>query len=264
MLRFSANLSTLFQELPLVDRFAAAAEWFKGVELWFPYEIDARIMADVLQANGLVCVAINSPPGKVENGDWGIAVDPARKDDFLDSVESAMVYAQTIGCPNVHVMAGIIPHGLAAEDAWHTYKENITAACASAKRHGRQALVEPLNAIDRPAYLLTRQSQAIELIKAVGCDNLRIMVDIFHMQRGEGNLTERMRASLPYAGHVQIADVPGRHEPGTGEINFAYVFTELERLGWAGWVGCEYFPRTTTLDGLGWLSHPASRVSSVK
>ncbi len=134
------------------------------------------------------------------------------------------------------------------------YCENIALACAIAKRHARQVLVEPLNAIDRPTYLLSRQAEAIELIDSLGCDNLRIMLDLYHLQRGEGNLIERMRASLPYAGHVQFADVPGRHEPGTGEINFPAVFAELERLQYQGWIGCEYFPRTTTLESFGWMS----------
>ena len=259
MLRFSANLSTMFQELPLIERFAAAAAaGFKAVELWFPYEIPAEHLANELKTNSLVCVGINSPPGDTAKGDWGVAVDPARRGEFTEGVEQAMAYAQAIDCA-VHVMAGIPAQRLQAAEAWQIYQDNIAAACATAKRYGRQVLVEPLNAIDRPTYLLSRQSQAIELIEALGRDNLRIMLDLFHVQRGEGNLTERMRKSLPYAGHVQIADVPGRHEPGTGEINYAFMFAELERLGYAGWIGCEYFPRASTVEGLGWMARATNR-----
>lgn len=255
MLRFSANLSTLFTELPLFERPAAAARaGFKAVELWFPYEIPAREFGGILEANDLVCVGINTAPGNVSKGDWGLAVDPARRSEFIEGVEEAMSYAQAIECPNVHVMAGVPATGLSPAAAWQVYTNNIASACEAAKRYGRQVLVEPLNAIDRPTYLLSRQEQAIELIDSLKCDNLRIMVDLFHIQRGEGNLIERMRASLPHAGHVQVADVPGRNEPGTGEINFAAVFAELNRLNYPGWVGCEYFPRSTTVEGLGWMT----------
>ncbi len=255
MLRFSANLSTLFGELPLIERPAAAARaGFEAVEVWFPYEVPACDFRNALTASGVTCVGINTPPGDTQRGDWGLAADPSRREAFLRSVDAAMTYADTIGCPNVHVMAGAPPAGLPRAAAWKVYCENIAAACAIAKLHGRQVLVEPLNAIDRPTYLLSRQAEAIELIDSLGCDNLRIMLDLYHLQRGEGNLIERMRASLPYSGHVQFADVPGRHEPGTGEINFPAVFAELERLQYQGWVGCEYFPRTTTLESFGWMS----------
>lgn len=255
MPRFSANLSTLFQDLPLIDRFAAAsAAGFKAVELWFPYEVSAQDMAGVLKKNGLVCVGINSPAGNIDKGDWGLAVDPTRRDEFLTGVEQAMAYAHAIDCANVHVMAGIRATGIEVDDAWKVYKDNIGAACVIAKRYGRNVMIEPLNAIDRPTYLLSRQAQAIEVVKAVNRDNLGIMVDIFHLQRGEGNLIEHMRNSLPYAIHVQIADVPGRHEPGTGEINFAKVLKELDKAGYTGWVGCEYFPIKSTVEGLDWIA----------
>jgi hydroxypyruvate isomerase len=259
MLRFSANLSTMFQEVPLIERFAAAAQaGFKAVELWFPYDIPAENLAKELRRNDLVCVGINSPPGDVAKGDWGVAADPSRCAEFTAGVEQAMAYAQTIDCA-VHVMAGVPAPGLQAADAWQIYRDNIARACDIAKRYGRQVLIEPLNAIDRPTYLLSRQSQAIEVIEALGRDNLRVMLDLFHVQRGEGNLTERMRQSLPYAGHVQIADVPGRHEPGTGEINYPFMFAELERLGYEGWIGCEYFPRASTVEGLGWMARATRR-----
>jgi hydroxypyruvate isomerase len=255
MPRFSANLSTLFQDVPLMERFPAAAKaGFKAVELWFPYEVPARDMASALKANGLICVGINSPPGNVDKGDWGVAVDPTRRNEFIEGVDRAMAYAQVIDCANVHVMAGIPAAGLKADDAWKVYMDNIGSACDIAMRYGRKVMIEPLNAIDRPTYLLSRQAQAVEVVKTLDRNNLGIMVDLFHLQRGEGNLIERMRMSLPYAIHVQIADVPGRHEPGTGEINFAAVFGELDRATYAGWVGCEYFPSKSTVEGLDWMS----------
>ncbi|MDO9406488.1 MAG: TIM barrel protein [Polaromonas sp.] len=258
MLRFSANLSTLFQQLPLRERFsAAAAAGFEAVEVWFPYEIPASELAALLKDHGLVCVGINSPPGDVSQGDWGLALDRSRQNLFDDSVAQAMAYAEAIDCPNVHVMAGNRVAGVSEAQALQDYSASIERACAIARRHGRRVMVEPLNAVDRPTYFLTRQQQAIDLIDALQQDNLGLMLDLFHLQRGEGNLVERMRRSLPYAAHVQIADVPGRHEPGTGEINFPFVFAELERLGYDGWIGCEYLPAGDTVDGLGWLQRLA-------
>jgi hydroxypyruvate isomerase len=255
MLRFSANLSTLFQELPLRERFAAAADaGFEAVEIWFPYEMPAAEMAATLRRHGLICVGINSPAGDVARGDWGLALDPARRGEFLQSVEQAMAYAQAIDCPQVHVMAGNISQGLGAAEASLLYQDNIARACDIARRHGRSVMLEPLNAIDRPAYFLTRQDQALEVVEALARPNLGLMLDLFHLQRGEGNLVERMRKSLPHALHVQVADVPGRHEPGSGEINFMFVFAELERLGYDGWIGCEYLPLASTLEGLGWMA----------
>lgn len=260
MHRFSANLSTLFQHLPVRERFCAAAEaGFEAVEIWFPYEIPAYEMCDLLQTHGLQCVGINSPAGDVAAGDWGLALDPRHRGAFAQSVTQAMVYAEAISCPNVHVMAGNRLAGTSDSDAWRLYRSNIATACDIARTFGRQVMVEPLNAVDRPQYFLSRQDQAIALIEELQQENLGLMLDVFHLQRGEGNLMERMRKSLPYAVHVQIADVPGRHEPGTGEIRFDFVFAELRRLGYTGWIGCEYLPRADTVAGLGWMDAYAAR-----
>ncbi|GAB2911668.1 hydroxypyruvate isomerase family protein [Paraburkholderia jirisanensis] len=254
MLKFSANLSTLFQDRPLLERLTAArAAGFDAVEMWFPYEIPAATLHAAMRECNLEMVGINSAPGDVGAGDWGLAADPRRRSAFLESVHEAMEYAQAIGCPSVHVMAGIVDATVTREAAWDVYQTNIDEACEIAARRGLTVMIEPLNAIDRPAYLLNRQQQAIDLIDTLRRSNLKIMLDLFHLQRGEGNLIERMRASLPYAAHVQIADVPGRHEPGTGEINFANVFAALEAAQWQGWVGCEYLPAAGTEAGLGWM-----------
>lgn len=254
MLRFSANLSTLFQELPLAARFEAAARaGFDAVELWFPYEIPASQLRELLDAHGLRCVGINSSAGDAQRGDWGLAADPARRAAFDASVEQAFDYAQTIGCPNVHVMAGQIDADAPFEPAWEHYLTCLGAAADRAAARGLVAMIEPLNRLDRPRYLLNTQQQALAALAALKRPNLGIMLDLYHVQRGEGNLIERMRASLPHAAHVQIADNPGRHEPGTGEIRFDHVFAELARSGYAGTIGCEYLPSGATVDSFGWL-----------
>ena len=253
MLRFSANLSTMFQELPFLERLPAArAVGFEAVEVWFPYEVEAERFADELALNKLVCVGINSPAGDAAAGDWGVAAEPNRVGEFETSVEEAMKYARTIGCRNVHVMAGQPRSDIQAEVAWDTYRANLRRAIDIAGSYGCRPMIEPLNALDRPRYLLQRQDQAIALIDELGRDRLGLRLDLYHLHRGEGNLIERMRRSLPYAAHVQIADVPGRHEPGTGEIRFEKVFEELQSL-WSGWIGCEYLPSVGTVEGMGWM-----------
>lgn len=253
MLRFSANLSTMFQELPLLERLPAArAAGFEAIEVWFPYEVDSARFAEGLKANNLICVGINSPAGNPSEGDWGLATEPDRVADFERSVHDSMQYAQAINCLNVHVMAGQPPAHIDQALAWDTYRSNLRRAIVISEHYGRSIMIEPLNALDRPRYLLQRQEQAISIIDELGRDRIGLMLDLFHLQRGEGNLVERMRHSLPYATHVQIADVPGRHEPGTGEIRFEKVFEELA-ASWSGWVGCEYIPQTDTLSGLGWM-----------
>lgn len=252
--RFSANLSTLFQEVPLLDRFEAAANaGFDAVELWFPYEVPAADMRARLDAYGLRCVGINSPAGDVSRGDWGLAADPARRAAFDASIEQAFDYAGAIGCPCVHVMAGQRDPQAPAEPAWQHYLECMGDAADLAHARGLIVMIEPLNAIDRPHYVLNTQTQALDVIAAVARPNLKIMLDLYHLQRGEGNLIERMRASLPHAAHVQIADNPGRHEPGTGEIRFDAVFNELAAGGYTGYIGCEYLPCAATQDSFGWL-----------
>jgi 2-dehydrotetronate isomerase len=254
MLKFSANLSTLFQDRPLAERIAAArAAGFGAVEMWFPYDVPPARLRDTLREHDLPMIGINTAPGNVGAGDWGLAADPRRRGAFVESLQQAFEYARTIGCPNVHVMAGIVDPSVSHKTAWDTYQANIDDACKVAAQYALTVMIEPLNAIDRPAYLLTRQQQAIALIETLKRPNLKIMLDLFHLQRGEGNLIERMLTSLPYAAHVQIADVPGRHEPATGEINFRKVFDALQAAGWTGWVGAEYLPLGSTEAGLGWM-----------
>jgi hydroxypyruvate isomerase len=254
MLRFSANISTLFQDSPLAQRFEAAARaGFQAIEIWFPYEMPAAQMRDLLQKNGLRCVGINSPFGDAATGDWGLAADPRRREQFEASIVDAFDYARQIDCPNVHVMAGHRSETGSRQAAWENYLTCIGRSCDLARENGLTVMIEPLNAIDRPLYLLQTQAQALTAISQLGRANLKIMLDVYHLQRGEGNLIERMLASLPHAAHVQVADNPGRHEPGTGEINYASVFAALEASGYGGYVGCEFYPSGRSEDSFTWL-----------
>lgn len=254
MPRFSANLSTLFQDRPLAQRFAAAAQaGFDAVELWFPYDdMPAAAMREHLEVNGLHCVGINSSAGDVTAGDWGLASDPARRNLFDASVVQAFDYAREIGCPNVHVMAGLHVDPHSPERSWEAYLDGLGTACDLARDAGLTVMIEPLNAVDRPLYILQTQARALEAIRVLDRPNLKVMLDIFHLQRGEGNLIDRMTRSLPYAAHIQIADNPGRHEPGTGEINFATVFGAIQASGYLGYIGCEYFPSGRTEESFTW------------
>ncbi|MGV1768378.1 hydroxypyruvate isomerase family protein [Rhizobium rhizogenes] len=258
-MKFSANLSTLFQQLPLRERFgAAAAAGFNAVELWFPYEIPASDFRGLLADNNLTCVGINSAAGNVQDGDWGLATSETLIETFESSLHQAFRYASEIGCSNVHVMAGNVPKAAARVGVWQVYLRNISRACEFAEQYGITVMIEALNAVDRPNYLLNTQAQALEAIRTVDRANLKIMLDLFHLQRGEGNLIERMRLSMPHAAHIQIADNPGRGEPGTGEINFPVVFREIYASGYRGYVGCEYFPTNKGLDTLDWM--PTNRL----
>jgi hydroxypyruvate isomerase len=256
MLNFSANLSTLFQELPLASRFGAAARaGFEAVEVWFPYELASNDVAMLLAEHRLRCVGINSPAGNVMTGDWGLAADPGRVEDFTSSAEQAIAYAQEIGCSNVHIMAGLVGLQTDRKQAWENYLHCLDFACSLAAQASITIMIEPLNSIDRPRYLLNTQAQALEAIETLRKTNLRVMLDLFHLQRGEGNLIDRMMKSLPYAAHVQIADNPGRHEPGTGEINFDAVFRTLQDAGYSGYIGCEYLPLRTSETSFGWMAN---------
>ncbi len=236
-----------------MERFAlAAANGFKAVEFWFPYDWPASQIAEKLREHGLQLIGLNTAPGDTENGEWGLAIDPARRVQFQAGVRQALDYAQALDCKSVHVMAGMRTPSLLADTCGAVYLENIAFAADLAAQSGRTILVEPLNPIDRPHYWMNRQSQARELIDTLGRPNLKIMFDLYHVQMTEGRITDTLKANLAHIGHIQVADVPGRGEPGTGELNYPYLFDQIEKSGYSGWVGCEYKPRTTTIDGLGW------------
>ena len=253
MPRLAANLSTLFNEVPFLDRFAAAAKaGFAAVEVQFPYEYAVDDLRSRLHASGLALVLHNLPPGDWSRGERGIACHPDRVDEFRAGVDRAIGYATALGCPQLNCLAGIAPAGVPAETQRAILAANLRFAAQKLKAAGIRLLVEPVNHYDVPGFTLNRSRQALELIAEVGSDNLYLQYDIYHMQRMEGELANTIRANLPKIAHIQLADNPGRNEPGTGEINYRFLFGWLDAIGYDGWIGCEYRPATTTEAGLGW------------
>jgi len=253
MPKFAANLSTLFTELSFLERFAAAREaGFDAVEFLFPYTCEPEWIAGRLARYQLELALFNFPPGDWAAGDRGMACDPRRIGEFQESVELALDYADELGVKQLHCMAGKLPPHVPQERAHATYVANLRFAANALKEKGLNLLIEPINDRDMPGYFLTGSRQAASIIRECAVDNLFLQFDIYHMQRMEGDLSNSIRALLPLIRHMQLADVPGRHEPGTGEINFPYLFRLLDELGYEGWVGCEYNPRAGTVEGLGW------------
>jgi hydroxypyruvate isomerase len=253
MPRFAANLSMMFQELPFLERFGAAAKaGFKAVEFLFPYDYEAADIRSRLDRFGLRQALFNLPPGDWGKGERGLSIFPERADEFAAGLDKALTYARALDCRQLHCMAGIVPMDLSHDEAMRTYVANLRSAAAKAKPDGIRLLIEPLNSRDMPGYLLATAEQARQVIAQVGSDNLFLQMDLYHAQIMGGDLAERTRAHWPLIRHIQIAGVPGRHEPDVGEINYPYLFDLLDELGYDGWVGCEYRPRGKTLDGLGW------------
>jgi hydroxypyruvate isomerase len=253
MLRYSANLSMLFQEIPFLKRFAAArSAGFEAVECWFPYKVPVGTLRAVLAAEGLTFVAINSPAGDLSAGEWGLAALPGREATFKTSFMEALRYATELRIGAVHVMAGVVRPGTSRIAALGTLRQNLAWALREAERAPVDLLIEPLNGRDRPGYLLRHSDEAARIIAEFGVSRLKMLFDIYHVQISEGDITDRLRRHLPSIGHIQIAAVPSRAEPDEGELDYASLLREIERLGWKGWIGCEYRPRSTTLDGLQW------------
>ena len=254
MPKFAANLSMLFTEQPFLERFGAAREaGFDAVEFLFPYAYDPDLLAERLHRHQLRLVLHNMPPGDWNAGDRGMACDPRRADEFRDGVQLAIDFAAELGVTRLHCMAGKLPGGLAPERAHETLVENLQYAADRCLEHGIKVLIEPINTFDMPGYFLNRSRQALDVIAACGRTNVFLQYDIYHMQRMEGELANTIRACLPHIGHMQLADTPGRHEPGTGEINYPFLFQLLDELGYDGWIGCEYNPLAGTAAGLSWL-----------
>ena len=254
MPKFDANLSMLFTEVPFLDRFKAAAEaGFRGVEYLFPYAFEKDDIAERLDKHGLQQVLFNLPAGNWEAGERGIACDPDRVAEFQDGVGKAIDYAKALGCTQVNCLAGIAPPNLEPRDALKTLAENLKFAASKLDGAGITLLVEPVNTYDIPGFFLSRSSQAIALLDLVGSPNVKLQYDIYHMQRMEGELANTIERLLPRIAHLQLADNPGRNEPGTGEINYPFLLSFIDRLGYEGWIGCEYKPRNGTKEGLGWM-----------
>jgi len=261
MLRFAANLSMLFTEAPFLDRFERAARvGFRAVECQFPYEAPAAEIRARLDDLGLTMVLHNLPAGDWAAGDRGLACLPYRVDECRAGVARAIAYAHALGVTRLNCLAGIAPPGTDAATVHRTLVDNLRFAARTLKAEGLRLLVEPINAFDIPGFAITRSDQAAALLDEVGEDNAFIQYDVYHAQRSEGELAATLARLLPRIAHVQVADNPGRHEPGSGEIRFEFLFAELERLGYDGWIGCEYRPAGRTEDGLGWL--PADALAS--
>ena len=253
MPRFSANLSMLFTEVPFLDRFERAARaGFEAVEFMFPYAHSPQEIKARLDATGLKAVLHNLPAGDWEGGDRGIACDPARVAEFRAGVARGVAYATTLGVPQLNCLAGKAPVG--ADDALlrRTFVDNLRFAAAALHQAGLRLLVEPINRYDIPGFYLQRTAQALSVLDEVGAPNAFVQYDIYHAQRTEGELAATLAQHLARIGHIQIADNPGRHEPGSGEINYRFLFQHLDRIGYQGWVGAEYRPASTTEAGLGW------------
>ncbi|WP_284617187.1 2-oxo-tetronate isomerase [Aquabacterium humicola] len=271
MPRFAANLTLLYNEHPFLDRFAAAArDGFRAVEILFPYAYPAAELAARLRDHGLQAVLFNAPPGDFEAGERGLAGLPGREADFRAAFERALAYAERLGCPRIHVMAGLAPAATDRAPLMAAYETNLAWAAAQAASAGREVLIEPINPRDMPGYLLNRQADAHAIVQRISAPNLKVQMDLYHCQIVEGDVATKLRQYLPTGrvGHLQIAGVPERHEPDTGELNYAYLFGVIDELsaahGWTGWLGCEYRPARgaaagATSDGLGWMSALSAR-----
>ena len=255
MPKFAANLSFLFNEVPFMERFAAAAAaGFRGVEYLFPYEEDKRAIAQALRENGLENVLFNLPPGDWAAGERGLGALPGREQDFRDGVAKAMDYALAAGTKRLHALAGIVPAGADQDRCRQTFIGNLRYACEQLAPHGITLLVEPINTRDMPGYFLNYQKDAYALLAEVGAPNLKVQMDFYHAQIMEGDIISTFRQHLPQIGHVQIASVPDRHEPDVGELNYPWLFAMMDEAGYDGWIGCEYRPRQGTTAGLGWMA----------
>jgi len=244
----------MFTELDFLERFAAASHaGFKGVEFLFPYAYDKNELADTILKRNLQLVLFNMPPGDWNAGDRGIACDPNRIGEFQEGVGSAIEYARALNCKRLHVMAGLKPRGVDDERMGETYLANLRFAGKHLAEYGLTLLIEAINTRDIPDFYLNTSRQAFDVMHYASVPNLRFQYDIYHMQIMEGDLAPRIEKYLDLIGHMQLADTPGRHEPGTGEINYTFLFRHIDKIGYNGWIGCEYRPIATTEAGLDWI-----------
>jgi len=254
MVRFAANLSMMFCEVDFLDRFEAAARaGFKGVEYRFPYDFSADEISMRLEANGLKQVLFNTPAGNWGAGERGTACNPSRIDEFREGIALAIDYAKVLECGQLHCMAGLTPEGADASEIRKTYVDNLRFASAEMEKAGIKCLMEMINTRDIPGFYLNRSAQAEEIMEEAASGNLYMQYDIYHMQIMEGDLAPTIERLLSKIAHMQLADTPGRNEPGTGEINYPFLFGHIDRVGYEGWIGCEYNPAGATLEGLGWM-----------
>jgi hydroxypyruvate isomerase len=259
MPKFAANLTMLFNEVPFLERFELAAKaGFKAVEFQFPYAYDAQALRARIVDNGLQLVLHNLPAGDWDAGERGIACHPDRVEEFRAGVVRAIVYAHALGVPQLNCLAGRAPAGVDEATLRRTFVENLRHAASALRKAGLKLLIEPINTFDVPGFYLSHTAQAVRILDEVGADNAFIQYDLYHAQRMQGELAATFDKYQSRIAHVQIADNPGRHEPGTGEINYDFLFRHLDARSYAGWIGCEYEPAATTAAGLAWLRRHAS------
>lgn len=252
---FAANLSMMYQEVSFLERFAfAAADGFAGVEYLFPYEYDAHTLRELLEKYGLRQALFNAPPGDWAAGERGVASLPGREDEFIQAMEKALHYAAVLNCKTVHVMAGNAIPLVSRERQRAIYAANIARAADMAAKEGVTIVLEPINRRNMPQYFLERQDEAQAIVAELNRPNIAVQFDVYHCQITEGDVTTRLRRDSKNIGHIQIAGVPDRHEPDTGEINYEWVFRLLDDMKYSGWVGCEYIPAGNTSAGLGWFA----------
>jgi len=253
MPKLAANVSLLFPQLDFLDRFAAAARaGFRYVEYQLPYAWPAKSIAERVQAAGIEVVLHNVPAGDAAKGDRGIACLPERTNEFREGVDRAIEYAKLVRCTRLNCLSGIVPQDAARARHFDTLVGNVKYAAERLKAAGIRLMLEPVNTRTVPGFFLTGSGQAIEVLDAAGSDNAWLQYDIFHMQIMEGDLARTIERLLPRIGHMQLADVPDRHEPGTGEIHYEFLLRHMDRIGYAGWIGCEYNPKGDTVEGLAW------------
>ncbi len=254
MPNFAANLSMMFQEVDFLDRFDAAAKaGFKGVEYLFPYAFEVNQLVDLLKKNNLKQVLHNLPAGDWSAGERGIGIFPDRIGEFQDGVGKAIEYAKALGNTQVNMLAGIAPEGVDIDVLNKTLTDNAAFAASELAKNDICLVIEAINTRDIPGFFLCGTQQTLDIIAATGSDNIKLQYDIYHMQIMEGDLAPTIEKNLNSIGHIQLADSPGRHEPGTGEINYPFLFDFLDRIGYRGWIGCEYVPANKTEEGLGWF-----------
>jgi hydroxypyruvate isomerase len=254
MPRFAANLSMLYPQHDFLARFSAAAsDGFEAVEYLFPYDFTAAEIKLRLEDFGLTQALFNAPPGDWGKGERGIASLPGRQSEFRDGFQKALEYAAVLGNDRIHVMAGLLPSEELRQKHHAVYLENLRHAAQEAAKAGITVLIEPINTRDMPGFFLNRQDQGQAVCKEVGADNLKVQFDLYHCQIVEGDVISKLRRDFAGVGHIQIAGVPDRHEPNLGELNYPWLFEEIERLGYTGWIGCEYRPKGDTSEGLQWL-----------
>lgn len=255
MPKFAANLSMMFNEAPFLDRFKAAADaGFKGVEFLFPYEFPADVVGERLSDAGLENVLFNMPPGDWAAGERGMACIPGREQEFRAGVDKAISYALRLGTPRLHGMAGIAPKDADRALLKNTMIENLKFAADKLAKHNIMLLVESINSRDIPGFFINTQAESYEICSAVAAPNIKMQMDLYHMQVMEGDLAKKLRHYAPHCGHIQIAGAPERNEPDTGEVRYEYLYRVLDEIGYDGWLGCEYRPKGKTVDGLGWFN----------